>query len=211
MRRGRAHIGGGRRGRDSEQPAVCSTQCCAKGGAGEECNGNFGICFPFAPVISQHFLLPASGRAKKKPTQHPMNIFSAPSDGDLSTSAVLWSVKGDLDASLGGADGVGLVPAARGQQLAGSGISHPSHERGTLLEKGSEDASLVDHTHSSGSAVQPTAADRAVGGQVSAQPALRPVLDGKIWESHQLMANVAPLGKKQNKTKQAFAVSRKIF
>lgn len=37
----------------------------------------------------------------------------------------------------------------------------------------------------------------AGGGQVSAQPTLRPVLDGKTGESHQLMANVAPLGKKQ--------------
>lgn len=36
----------------------------------------------------------------------------------------------------------------------------------------------------------------AGGGQISAQPTLRPVLDGKTWESHQLMANVAPLGKK---------------
>lgn len=71
-------------------------------------------------------------------------------------------------------DGAGLAPAAHRQRLAGSDSSHSSHDCGALGVKGSEDASLADHTHSSGSAALPAACRQLRGwwwaGQCTANP-----------------------------------------
>lgn len=108
-------------------------------------------------------------------------------------------------------DGAGLAPAAHRQRLAGSDSSHSSHDRGALGVKGSEDASLADHTHSSGSAALPATCRQLRGwwwaGQCTANPPSCagwqnlgvPPIDGKCGSFR----------KKNNQpNKQDFAVSK---
>lgn len=118
MRRGRAWVGGG--DRDSEQSDLCSTPVL--------CQGRRWWRARWVRALWDLFSLhpgdvsavsPVSFRKSKKKTPTPHNILSAPSEGDLSTSAVLRSMRGDLDANLGGSFRWGWAGSSCPQTTAG--------------------------------------------------------------------------------------------